>query len=253
MKDTKITPITQVSNRISLLDFFRGTALLMMTIFHFAWDLEFFHFIDTGTTAQASWKLLARLTASGFLIIAGFSFMLAHQRGINWRGFWYRLRLITSAAFIITTATYIATPSSFIFFGILHQIAFSSIIALFFLNRSSPLIFITSIIIIALPYLFRSDFFSYSIFWWSGLAPIYPTSNDYVPMFPWTGYMLLGLGLAKTTALQKFNHIKVENTAIGRFLCFLGRYSLVYYLVHQPVLVTVMWVLTLILPYFTLI
>ena len=41
--------------RIGLLDTARGVALIAMASYHFAWDLEFFRYIEAGTTAFGWW------------------------------------------------------------------------------------------------------------------------------------------------------------------------------------------------------
>ena len=124
----------KTGSRIELLDFARGVALLAMTIFHFAFDLQLLGFREPGFIDQPHWKYFARAIASSFLFLVGFSLYLANRQSINWPGWRNRLGKICGAALLITVATYFATPDQYIFFGILHSIAFASIVGLVFLN-----------------------------------------------------------------------------------------------------------------------
>ncbi len=60
--------------------------------------------------------------------------VLAHGRGIRWQPFGKRLGMVAGAALLISIGTYIALPMNGIFFGILHNITVSSLVALAFLR-----------------------------------------------------------------------------------------------------------------------
>ncbi len=238
--------------RIALLDVARGVALIAMTIFHFSWDLEFFGYAPPGMTSEFGWKLFARTIAASFLMIAGMSLMLAHNGGIRWPAFRRRFAMVAGAAALISAATFFATPERFVFFGILHQIAAASLIALLFVRFPAVVIFAAGIAFLALPFLFRNDLFSAPYFWWSGLAPYDPPSNDYVPVFPWTGFLLVGMAFAKLAfqsgLAARLSTVKAAASQPGRFLSFLGNHSLIYYLLHQPIMMAALYGLTLIAP-----
>ncbi|AAL51990.1 hypothetical protein BMEI0809 [Brucella melitensis bv. 1 str. 16M] len=117
--------------RLGRIDIAHGIALIAMAIYHFGWDLEFFGYMAPATTAQGGWKLFARCIASSFLFLVGFSLVLAHGRGIRWRPMAKRLLQIIAAAAAISAVTWYMTPDSFIFFGILHQIALASVLGFF--------------------------------------------------------------------------------------------------------------------------
>lgn len=73
------TPEAQVpadatgAKRIALLDALRGLALVAMAVYHFVWDLEFFGYVAAGTAGTGGWRMFARLIASSFLFLAGYS------------------------------------------------------------------------------------------------------------------------------------------------------------------------------------
>ncbi len=238
-----------VGNRLEIIDLLRGLALIAMTVFHFAFDLELFGLQEPGFINQPHWKYFARGIASSFLILTGFSLFLAHSKGVNWTKWRWRFLKITGAAVVITIATYFATPTQFIFFGILHQIAFASIVGLLFLKLAWPLLMVLSALIFVAPHYSKTELLDAPFWWWSGLQHITPNSSDYVPVFPWFSAVLLGIALAKITVSTSLHAwlVQYQFTASPiKVLKFLGRNSLVYYLVHQPimigVLLSVLWV-----------
>lgn len=235
---------TKPSRRITLIDALRGIALLAMASYHFTWDLEFFGYASAGLTAHGPWKLYARCIASSFLFLVGVSLVLAHGDRIRWPGFWKRLAMVVAAAAAISLATYFATPGSFIFFGILHQIALASVLGLLFLRLPAPLTLVIAALVIAAPFYLRSPIFDHPALLWVGLSSVDPRSNDYVPLFPWFGAVLTGIGLAKlarTAGLfERLAHVSFGKT-LERPLTFIGRHSLAFYLIHQPVLIGCVW------------
>ncbi|HEV2900037.1 MAG TPA: DUF1624 domain-containing protein [Pseudaminobacter sp.] len=231
------------TGRIEALDVARGLALAAMAIYHFAWDMEFFGYADAGMTATGGWKLFARCIASSFLFLVGVSLFLAHGRGIRWKGFWRRLAMVAGAAAAISLVTWLAVPGGFIFFGILHQIALASLLGLAFLRLPWWLTLIAAAAVIAAPNFLRSEFFAHPAWWWTGLSPVNPRSNDYVPVFPWFGAVLIGLASANLAASLGF-FTRLADVDTGRWsrpLAFAGRHSLAVYLVHQPVLIAGLW------------
>jgi uncharacterized membrane protein len=236
--------------RIDALDVARGVALLAMASYHFTWDLEFFGYAEPGMTAQGAWKLYARAIASTFLMLAGASLVLAHADGIRWPSFWRRFVMVAGAAAAISIATYLAVPNGFIFFGILHEIALGSLFGLAFLRLPPLLTLIVALLVIAGPSFLRAPIFDHPLLWWLGLAPVNPRSNDYVPMFPWFGVVLVGIALAKSL-LQAGLVWRLASLRLGdwaRPFRFAGRHSLAVYLLHQPVLIGCVWLFAQIWP-----
>ncbi|MCC2687762.1 MAG: hypothetical protein K0S21_565 [Rhizobiaceae bacterium] len=236
--------------RIELIDLARGAALAAMAVYHFTWDLEFFSYVQAGTTAAGGWKFFARSIASSFLFLVGVSLFLAHGHGVRWPGFWRRLAMIGGAAAAISLATWIAVPKAFIFFGILHQIALASLIGLLFLRLPWMLNLAAAVAVIAAPHFLRSAFFDHPAWWWLGLSTANPRSNDYVPVFPWFGAVLAGIaaaGLARRSGLlPRLAALPAPSSA--RPLMLAGRHSLAFYLVHQPLLIAGIWLFSQAIP-----
>lgn len=240
----------QTSTRIPVIDLARGIALIAMAIFHFNFDLEFFGLEKRGYISQLHWVYFARSIASSFLILVGFSLALSHLNGILWRGFWQRLAKVTIAALAITIATYFATPDTFIFFGILHQIALASLLGLIFLRLPWGAVAIIAAFFLLSKDQLRTELLDAPIWWWTGISEYIPRSSDYVPVFPWFGWVLAGIAIAKLSAkrgwLNRLAGINLDQpqwfSSIARFLQILGRNSLIFYLVHQPIMIGLIYV-----------
>lgn len=237
-------------SRIEPIDLARGAALLAMAIYHFTWDLEFFGYVDPGLTAHGGWKLFARSIASSFLFLVGVSLVLAHGKAIRWNGFLRRLAMVAAAALAISVVTYFAVPGGFIFFGILHQIALASLLGLAFLRLPATLTLVVAAAVIAAPQFLRFAFFDHAFWWWLGLGSVDPRSNDYVPLFPWFGAVLAGIGAAKLAqSAGLFARLAtVRPGPWSRPFQFAGRHSLAFYLIHQPVLISCVWAFSQIAP-----
>ena len=230
--------------RIPLLDGLRGGALIGMTVFHFAYDLMFFGLREPGYSAQFHWWALAKAVAITFLFATGASLYLAHAEGVRWKPWARRLAWIALGALAITVATWFATPQSFIFFGILHLIAFAGIAGLAFLRAPWWLAAAAAAAVLVINETVQTDLLAAPVWHWSGLAATAPVSSDYFPVFPWLAAVLFGIGAAKwahgSGALRVLAIPRLEGR-IGRLVRFLGRNSLVYYLLHQPVMMGLFW------------
>ncbi|PDT81014.1 DUF1624 domain-containing protein [Sinorhizobium sp. BJ1] len=263
MPDTPATTIDETpapqpsvtrSGRIDLLDALRGLALVAMAIYHFTWDLEFFGYVAAGTAGTGGWRLFARLIASSFLFLAGYSLVLGHGPKFRVRPFLRRFAKIAGAAAVISIATWFAVPQSFIFFGILHAIAAASLVGLLFLRLPTAVSFLAAAAAFAAPLYLRSAVFDTPALWWIGLSETIPRSNDYVPLLPWLAPFLLGLGTAKLLHPMLSTRWRSAQGDAGhrrlwiKPLAFGGRHSLAIYLIHQPLLIGIVYAFSLIVP-----
>ncbi|QKK25822.1 heparan-alpha-glucosaminide N-acetyltransferase [Rhizobium hidalgonense] len=242
--------------RIGLLDTARGVALIAMASYHFSWDMEFMGYLAPGT-AETGWlKIYARAIATTFLFIVGISLVLSSKPEVRWPSFWKRFGMIAAAAAVISIATRIAMPNEWIYFGILHCIAVLTLIGVVFLRFPLAITLIATMVLIAAwitdnfgpPGLLRSSFFDPRYLAWIGLAVTPERSNDYVPLFPWATPFFAGLSLA-SIALR--TRLPQRLAALGTgswWTARLGRHSLAFYLIHQPVLIGIAYGLSLLVP-----
>lgn len=247
-----MTTVYVSETRIAAVDAARGLALLAMAIYHFTWDLEFFGYVERGMTTTGGWRLFARAIAGSFLFLVGFSLVLAHGKIIRWRSFAKRIAMIGGAALAITVVTRIATPDRYIFFGILHCITISSVVGLAFLRIPALATALAGVAVILFAPTLTSPWFDHPALLWLGLSAGPVRSNDYVPLVPWLGWVLLGMAAARvamrTHILARLASLYRGADPIGSGLMFAGRHSLATYLIHQPVLIGMIYLFSLIAP-----
>lgn len=235
---------TSRRQRIPAIDLARGIALIAMAIFHFGWDLENFGLVHKGMTLEPQWKYFARAIASSFLVLVGISAWLAHNNGLNRKTFIKRMIIVGGAALLITIATFFATPNGFIFFGILHNITLSSLLVLLFMRLPVLLLAPIAIFTLTAHLWARTSLMDHPVWWWSGLSQITPKANDYVPIFPWFGWVLVGLIIAKMfnrkSLWNKLSSIECSGP-VSRLLRLLGQHSLLFYLLHQPIMIGLLY------------
>lgn len=236
------------SRRIEALDAARGLALIAMATYHLTWDFEFFGYLEPGTATSGWLKIYARAIASSFLFLAGFSLVLAHFPELKARSFAKRLAVIVAAAAAITVATAVAMPESMIFFGILHAIAAGSLVGLAFLRLPPLVTLAAAAAAIALPNFYRSEIFDAPALLFVGLSQHLPRSNDYVPLLPWVGALLTGIAAARIAIASGWLSRLAGLPAGPSWLRLAGRNSLIVYLLHQPLLIAVVFLISIIAP-----
>ena len=221
------------------IDVARGVAIAAMVVYHFAWDLSFVRLIATDIVGHPAWQLFARTIAASFLVLVGIGLALGHGDGVRWRSHLRRLAVITGAALAITLVTRFAFPDEYIFFGILHCIALSSLLALPFLHAPTAVLAVGAAFCFAAPFLFTAPALDEPFLDWLGLGSSAPITNDYVPVFPWFGWVLVGLATARVIrrlAVAPPAVASPPSRPLARALAWSGRRSLAIYLVHQPLL-----------------
>lgn len=234
--------------RLPFLDAARGVALIAMATYHFSWDLEFFGYLEPGTSTHGFLRIYARVIASTFLFLAGFSLVLAHFPRLRPGPFFRRLGLVAAAAAAISVATLWFTPDAWIFFGILHAIALSSVIGLVFLRLPPILTAGVAAVAVILPSFARSALFDSPPLLFLGLSESMPRSNDYVPLLPWVGALLAGIAVARFLVDRQALGFVARLPAGPGWLRLAGRHSLTVYLLHQPVLIAFLYGASMIVP-----
>ncbi|MGN6448540.1 MAG: DUF1624 domain-containing protein, partial [Brucella intermedia] len=137
------------------------------------------------------------------------------------------------------------------FFGILHQIALASVLGLLFLRLPAIATLIVAVFVISAPLFARADIFNHPALSWVGLSTVTLRSNDYVPLFPWFGAVLVGIAAARVS--QRFGWLQllaggIKPLFLEKPLTFIGRHSLAFYLIHQPVLIAMVYLFSQFLP-----
>ena len=234
-------PPTASRARFDAIDATRGVALVAMALYHATWDLGALRLTPENYALTPPGRLAAHGIAGSFLILVGIGLVLMNGRRFAARPFLLRLARIAGAALLVTGATLLTDPSSYIFFGILHCIAAASLLALPFLRRLPAwAAVLTAVAVLAAPHLVAGAPFDASLLAFLGLGRTAPQTNDYVPLFPWFGLVLAGVAVARyglpAFARSGAGTWRAEGR-LARGLAFAGRHSLAIYLMHQPVLI----------------
>ena len=225
--------------RYAIVDIARGVAIIAMVAYHLCWDLSYFRFISADVGYDPQWVLIARSILAVFLFLVGVGLVLGHGKTIRWRSFWRRWLFVVAGALIITAATWFVFPQSFVYFGVLHAIALFSLLGLAFVLTPLWLPIVVAAVVIALPFFHSDPLFNQKAWSWLGFWQVPPPTNDLVPVFPWFGAVLSGI---IATRLVLASGLATRLAAIAppgrlpRLLAFLGRWSLLIYLIHQPIL-----------------
>jgi len=238
------------TERLAWVDFGRGIALIGMAVYHLCWDMSYFGYIPHDKPNTLGFVILARIVAASFLFLSGFSLVLANQKQIHWYKFFRRLFVIVAAAVLVSAATYLFIPDDFIYFGMLHEIALSSLIGMFFLFSPIIVNFIAFIVILLIHQFFAFDALNQPLIWWLGLSTAPRPAFDFVPFIPWFAAPLAGITTARL--MQRFDWLPfLRGNSIVRskfFITKIGRHSLIIYLLHQPIFLAVILLITLVFP-----
>jgi uncharacterized membrane protein len=217
------------------IDIYRGLAILAMVAYHATWDLNYYRIIEVGIGVDALWFALQRSIVTAFLLLVGAGLWLAHKHGIDWRGFWKREAILVAAALGVSAVTWFQFGEYFAYFGVLHAIALSSLLALPLVRAPLWAAIGVAVIFLFLPAVFVSDLFNTRWLAWIGFFTAVSETADLVPMFPWFGVVLIGmLGMRLFENTPAF--IWSSGAPWARALAWIGRWSLIIYLVHQPLL-----------------
>lgn len=221
--------------RITEIDALRGVAIILMVIYHFLFDLNFFGLtnIDIHSVPMV---LFQKTIAVLFIGLVGISLTLSENQ--NKRGyithFWRGLKL-GNIAIVITAATWIFPHDGFITFGIIHMIALSTLIApLFF--KLGKWNFLLGLGLIGLGIWINTLVVETQFLFWLGLLFQGYHALDYYPMLPWFGLVLIGMAIGHEIYRNNEAIFNIKNKLVDK-LAVLGKNSLAAYLVHQVILV----------------
>jgi uncharacterized membrane protein len=230
-------------NRYWEIDFLRGFAICMMVFYHILFQINYFQVFNIPLRSLP-FLLYAYPIGTLFLLIVGISLTLSYKRAIQnkesdlFYKFFKRGLKIFALGLVITMVTWFFPHEGFIVFGILHCIGLSIILGYFFI-RYTFISFIIGILIVFIGILLQGIFIDFYWLFWIGLKPYRFYTLDYFPLLPWFGVVLIGIyignivyqnGYGKKILTDKFDNVFVNG------LVYLGRHSLIIYMLHQPII-----------------
>lgn len=232
------------AHRLDRLDALRGVAIVWMTFYHFAFDLNHFGYWHQDFYRNPLWTAQRTVIVSLFLFCAGLGQAVAvnqHQTAVR---FWRRWAQVAICALLVTAGSYRMYPQSFIYFGVLHGIAVMLVIVRFTTGWGRWLWFAGATV-----FAIKSGAASTHAVWagaaffdepalgWLGLGSRKPVTEDYVPLFPWLGVMWWAMAAGQWMLRKRPCWLARPIPAAGAPLGWLGRWSLSWYMLHQPVLI----------------
>jgi uncharacterized membrane protein len=223
-----------------------------MVFYHFTWDLNFFGLYNANMLT-GPWQVFARSIATMFIFLVGVSLTLSYNRATLqsehpglFKKFLLRGAKIFGLGLVITVATYFFIGRGFVIFGILHLIGASIILAYPFLRWNRWISLVAGLVVIALGIYVDPLVVTFPWLIWLGIKQAGVYMVDFYPLLPWFGISLLGVFAGRMfypAGIRCFSLPDWSGVRPVRGLRFLGRHSLLIYLVHQPILIGAFWVL----------
>lgn len=234
-----------INKRFWEIDFLRGIAIILMIIFHIAFDLEYFGLLNFNIESMP-WTIFRISIFSLFFLLVGISLSISRLRGKQFKSYFARGLKVFFWGLIITLVTFIFMKQGFVLFGVLHFIGFSIILSYPFLKlKYLNLLLAVPIIVLGL-YLFSISF-NFSWLLWIGLKPHGFYTIDYFPLLPYFGIILIGIflgGILYPKAMRAFKLKDSPKSTSVKFIDYLGKKSLLIYVIHQPVIIGIIIGLT---------
>jgi uncharacterized membrane protein len=210
------------NTRYEIIDHLKAVAVIMMVFFHLFFDLDNFGFVSIDYKVDTFWNMQPKIIIAIFLLSVGMSLRIVHGKGIKWRSFWKRFFKLAILALIISGVTYQVFPGRWVYMGIIHNIAITSLIGLLFLKIPRISGAVGAAII------FPSAFYDYTY----PFISLSTRAVDHVAILPWGGFVLIGILLHELN----FHKIKIKNYRGKKVILFLGQQSLPIYFIHQMIL-----------------
>lgn len=257
----KISAANPVPGRITLLDQYRGLALLAMLCYHTLYDLAILFGCRMPWFYTDGMRAFQVSIGVSFVFISGVSAQFSRspaRHGLQ----------IFAVAMGMTLATALVMPSQLIVFGVLHLLGVCSLlfalIRRFWQRIPWSVGFFLGLGLFILTYYVPDGFllarllplpeglYQTSWLFWLGLPSSSFSSADYYPLIPWLFLFLCGA--AAGSWLNK-RRTSTQNPLPGiwtnsclRPLAWIGRHTLIVYVLHQPI---IYGVLMLLVPIFT--
>jgi uncharacterized membrane protein len=243
------------TQRFDRLDALRGLAMVWMTVFHFVFDLRYFKLVTQDVYRDPFWTWQRTLIVSLFLLCAGMGQAIATGQGQSWPRFWRRWSQVAGAALLVTAGSWLMFPNSFIYFGVLHGLALMLLLVRLTAHRGRWLWWLGALAV-ASKFIFEfllqtgplapwADTMNSMRWNWLGWISQKPVTEDYVPLFPWLGVMWWGAAAGAWITQRRPEWLSRPLALPLQTLAVLGRWSLSYYLMHQPVLIALVGGLSL--------
>jgi uncharacterized membrane protein len=226
------------ATRLARLDALRGAAIVWMAVFHFCFDLNYYRLLAPVQNLYADpfWTVQRASIVTLFMFTAGLSQAVAHEAGQGWPRFRKRWLQIAGCALLVSAGSALMFPKSWISFGVLHGFAVMLVLARLTASWRGWL-WPLGLLLLLLPHVVQHPFFDTRLTNWVGLVTRKPVTEDFAPVLPWLGVMLWGLAAGQWLLARRRGVLAGALPAPMQPLAALGRWSLTFYMLHQPLLI----------------
>lgn len=216
--------------RFDVLDVWRTLAIVLMVAYHFLYDLYIFGVISANQLFSAPLNVLERFICCSFILLAGASARFSRnnlRHGL----------IVLGAGLVVEIGAAVAGQT--IRFGVLMLLG-SSMVLWHFLGKGLQKLPGWSVAA-------GSGVLFFAARWWTGRTAVsvpwlYPLgftapgfySADYFPLLPWFFLFLIGTALGGWCLAHRENRLLAVR--LPGVLTWPGRHSLIIYVLHQPVL-----------------
>ena len=229
--------MTTPKKRYPNVDLIRGMAIFLMFVYHTFWNLNYFELVYFKVASDQVWVWFARFIAGVIIFVMGVCVVISTLNNKKPQINRQRLLVLFLSAGITSLVTFLIIPKGFIFFGILHHIALTSLFLPFFLKLPTPIILLLIPVGMMTAIIEKSSAFDNPLLWWIGFSSSKIISVDFVPIFPWITLSIIGIAFGNWELKRANSVLKMDWKPARKFkaIQFLGRNSLILYLIHQPV------------------
>lgn len=233
-----------MKKRIWELDAFRGICILGMVAIHFVFDLtELYRLVDWQ--APTWFHLLQQWGGILFILLSGICATLGRQN-VKRGAVVLCCGLLVSAVTVGLYAIDFGGKELIIWFGVLHCLGVCMLLWHFFKKLPTWALIALGLPMVAVGLWLWGQVFETPAFMVI-FGFVYPgfASSDYFPLLPYLGFFLLGGALGRLLYAKKESRFPGVNPqkAVVRFFTFCGRQSLWIYLLHQPLLTALFWLI----------
>ncbi|MCB0415264.1 MAG: DUF1624 domain-containing protein [Bdellovibrionales bacterium] len=227
------------------LDLLKGVGVLLMIGWHFSFDLV--NLVrTTDYFGYWYWRIGPEVISGIFLFSSGIGTYLRSVRvktndsyfPVSFKFGWHVGARIFFVGILLSLITRFGTQDYIIFFGILHLIGFCILVSPLFVGLPKKLLFSLALILLIGGYIFESSVYYSEFKFWLQVIFFKRVMLDFYLPLPSLGYFLLGIAFAPDLLRYFSKDTKMINV---KWMSFLGKHSLIVYLVHQPLLIGILY------------
>jgi len=222
-------------NRYREIDVLRGIAITLMLFLHTLWCLDYL-----GFNIDMSAYVIQPIVPSLFLVIAGISLYLSFSKNTDYKHWMkvsvYRSIKLIILGFAITVISLFLFPNMPVISGILTCIGISLLVGIAFIRLSVNTLVISNLLLIPAGFFIsHTSIGNNYLFYLIGFKTTIQ-SLDYFPVVPWLWCMVFGITIGKLWYTNGIRQFRIPKSLNVKQLEWLGKHSLVIYLMHQPIL-----------------